>query len=66
LWNTYIDLINDNKKLRRQIWEAYRIPDVSQYDISRDRWAGEQLFSKLPTLSKITLGPRFFKAMMKN
>ncbi|MEJ2248133.1 MAG: hypothetical protein P8Y97_00565 [Candidatus Lokiarchaeota archaeon] len=32
LWNTYIKLINESKKLRKQIWEAYRMPDVSKYD----------------------------------
>jgi len=65
IWNTYIDLINDNKRLRRQIWEAYRMHDIANYDKSRDKWAGEQLFEKLPTLSKISLGPKFLKALMK-
>jgi flavin-dependent dehydrogenase len=65
IWETYIDLVNDNQKLRRQIWEAYRMHDVENYDTSRDKWAGEKLFEKLPTFSKISLGPKFLKALMK-
>ncbi len=65
LWDTYTNLINTNRKLRKQVWEAYKLQDLANYDTNRDRWAGEQLFSALPTLSKITLSPRFFKAMLK-
>jgi len=65
IWKTYIDLINDNQKLRRQIWEAYRMHNIENYDTSRDKWAGERLFEKLPTLSKLTLSPKFLKALMK-
>lgn len=65
IWETYIDLINDNKRLRRNIWEAYRMHDIEKYDKARDKWAGEKLFEKLPTISKISLGPKFLKALMK-
>ena len=65
IWNTYTKLINDNKRLRKEIWEAYRLNDISLYDTKRDKWAGEQLYKKLPTTSKITLGPKFIKALLK-
>jgi flavin-dependent dehydrogenase len=64
IWETYIKLIKENRKLRKQIWEAYRIP-VEEYDTSRDKWAGEQLFKKLPALSKLSLSPKFLKALVK-
>ncbi len=64
IWETYIKLIKENRTLRKQIWEAYRMP-IEKYDTSRDKWAGEQLFKKLPTLSKLTLSPKFLKALMK-
>ncbi len=65
IWNNYTELINENKRLRKEIWEAYRLQDIINYDINRDKWAGEQLFKKLPAISKITLGPKFLKAFLK-
>jgi len=64
IWEAYIKLIKENRKLRKQIWEAYRIP-IEKYDTNRDRWAGEQLYKALPTLSKLTLTPKFLKALMR-
>ncbi|MBD3195160.1 MAG: hypothetical protein GF317_08905 [Candidatus Lokiarchaeota archaeon] len=65
IWDTYTKLIQENKKLRKQIWEAYRKHDIENYDLSRDKWAGERLFEKLPALSKLSLGPKFLKALIK-
>lgn len=65
LWESYIKLINKNQTLRKYIYEAHTIQDMTKYDIKRDRWTGEKIFSSLPTLSKITLGPKFLRAMFK-
>ncbi|MBY8981403.1 MAG: hypothetical protein KGD57_00510 [Candidatus Lokiarchaeota archaeon] len=65
IWDSYTKLISENKRLRKEIWEAYRLHDITDYDTNRDKWAGEQLFKKLPTISKITLGPKFIRALMK-
>jgi len=65
LWDLYIDLINTSKTLRKNIWEAYRMHDLENYDLKRDRWVGEKLFVKLPTLTKFTMGVRFLKAIFK-
>lgn len=65
LWNEYTNLLLTNKTVRRYVYEAHTIQDLSKYDTDKDRYVGECLFNALPTLSKITLGPRFFKAMLK-
>ncbi|MHA1436048.1 MAG: NAD(P)/FAD-dependent oxidoreductase [Promethearchaeota archaeon] len=65
LWDLYVDLVRTSKTLRKYIWEAYRTHELEHYDIKRDRWIGEKLYAKLPVLSKIVLGPRFFKALFK-
>ncbi|MBN1215336.1 MAG: NAD(P)/FAD-dependent oxidoreductase [Candidatus Lokiarchaeota archaeon] len=65
IWDTYTKLINENKRLRKEICEAYWLDDIATYDLDRDKWAGEQLFKQLPTISKISLGPKFLKALLK-
>ncbi len=65
LWETYIELINTNKTLRRYIYDVHILQDLSKYDTKRDRWAGERIFAKLPITSKISLGPKFFRALFK-
>ncbi|MHA1150841.1 MAG: NAD(P)/FAD-dependent oxidoreductase [Promethearchaeota archaeon] len=65
LWDTYLSLINTNKRLRKYIYDVHFLQDLSQYDIGRDRWAGERIYAKLPLGSKIALGPKFLKAMFK-
>ena len=65
LWNEYTNLLLTNKTVRRYVYEAHTIQDLAKYDTDKDRYVGECLFSALPTLSKITLSPRFFKAMLK-
>ena len=65
LWSTYTNLLLTNETVRKYVYEAHTIQDLSKYDTDRDRYVGERLFSALPTLSKLTLGPRFFKAMLK-
>ena len=64
LWRLYTELLNENKKARKYIYEAYINHDLANHDTSKDRYVGEKWFSKLPTLSKITLSPKFFKAML--
>ncbi len=65
LWDTYARLVNTNERLRREIWEAYRMQDLENYQLSRTRWAGERLFAMLPTLTKLSLGTKFFRALFK-
>lgn len=65
LWETYTELIKSNKTLRKYIYEAHVLDDLSKYDTSRDRWTGEKIFGNLPALSKISLGPKFLKALFK-
>ncbi len=65
IWDTYIKVVRKDKKLRKYIWEAYQIENIealANYDISRDRYAGERMLANLPFLSKISLVPLFLKA----
>ena len=64
LWRLYTELLNENKLARKYIYEAYINHDLANHNISNDRYVGEKWFSKLPTLSKIALSPKFFKAML--
>ncbi|MFX1303110.1 MAG: NAD(P)/FAD-dependent oxidoreductase, partial [Promethearchaeota archaeon] len=64
LWRLYTELLNENKKARKYIYEAYINHNLANHNTSNDRYVGEKWFSKLPTLSKITLSPKFFKAML--
>jgi len=65
LWNTYVKLINKDKRLRREIWEAYRMYDLENYDIKGTRRAGKDLFAMLPALTKVALSGKFIKAAFK-
>ncbi|MFX0104614.1 MAG: NAD(P)/FAD-dependent oxidoreductase [Candidatus Hodarchaeota archaeon] len=64
LWRLYTELLNENKLARKYIYEAYINHDLATHNTSNDRYVGEKWFSKLPALSKITLSPKFFKAML--
>ena len=64
MWKTYIEFVNESKRLRRNIWEAHRAPP-EEYDIEKDKWAGRQLFNKLSFSDKISLGSKFLSALMK-
>jgi len=64
LWRLYTELLNENKLARKYIYEAYINHDLANHNTRNDRYVGEKWFSKLPTLSKITLSPKFFKAML--
>ncbi len=64
LWRLYTELLNENKLARKYIYEAYINHDLSKHNTSNDRYVGEKWFGKLSTLSKITLSPKFFKAML--
>ncbi len=64
LWNHYCELIATDITSQRYIYEAYINQDLANHDINKDRYVGEKLFAKLPALSKITLSPRFLRAMM--
>ena len=64
LWRLYTELLNENKLARKYIYEAYINQDLSTHNTSNDRYVGEKWFGKLPALSKITLSPKFFRAML--
>ena len=65
LWETYCKFISEDSTIRRYIWEAIRRHDLENHDLERDRWAGEQIFKRLPFLSKTTYWPHFLRAMFK-
>ena len=58
-------MVSSNITIRRYIWEAHITHEMDKYDVKRERWAGEQLFKKLPTYCKILLGPKFIVALFK-
>jgi len=64
LWRLYTKLLMENRTCRKYIYEAYINHDLSKHITSNDRYVGEKLFGMLPALSKITLSPRFFRAML--
>ncbi|MHA2009209.1 MAG: hypothetical protein ACW99E_19210 [Promethearchaeota archaeon] len=63
IWRLYTKLLNENKTCRKYIYEAYINQDLSKHIVANDRYVGEKLFGMLPTLSKVTLSPKFIKAM---
>ena len=63
LWNSYANLINNNKKVRKCVYEAHINQDLSTHNTDNDKWVGERLFATIPVLSKMTLWPKFLKAM---
>ena len=63
LWNAYTNLLNTNKTVRQYIYEAHINQDLSTHNTDYDRWVGEQLFAAIPVISKMTLWPKFLKAM---
>jgi flavin-dependent dehydrogenase len=64
LWRLYTKLLKENKTCRKYIYEAYINQDLSTHDTTKDRYVGEKLFGMLPALSKVTLSPKFFRAML--
>ncbi|MFX1574359.1 MAG: NAD(P)/FAD-dependent oxidoreductase [Promethearchaeota archaeon] len=64
LWRLYTEVLNQDKQARQYIYEAYINHDLSKHNTSNDRYVGEKWFAKLPTLSKIALSPKFFRAML--
>ena len=62
LWSTYVKLINSDKQIRREIWEAYRMQDLENYTLKGTKRAGKMLFSMLPALTKVALSTKFIKA----
>ncbi|MHA2392629.1 MAG: hypothetical protein ACXAEX_11855 [Promethearchaeota archaeon] len=64
LWRLYTKLLSENRTCRKYIYEAYINHDLSKHIVANDRYVGEKLFGMLPALSKITLSPKFFKAML--
>ncbi len=64
LWRLYTELLSENKLARKYIYEAYINQDLSTHNTSNDRYVGEKWFGKLSTLSKVTLSPKFFKALL--
>ncbi|MFX1238231.1 MAG: hypothetical protein ACFFAS_04965 [Promethearchaeota archaeon] len=62
LWDTYVKLINKDRQLKKEIWEAYRMHDIENYTLKGTKRAGKILFSMLPVLTKIALSGKFLKA----
>ena len=64
LWRLYTELLNENRTARKYIYLAYINHDLANHKVKNDRYVGEKLFGKLPALSKLTLSPKFIKAML--
>ncbi|MFX1279611.1 MAG: NAD(P)/FAD-dependent oxidoreductase [Promethearchaeota archaeon] len=64
LWRLYTKLLKENKTCRKYIYEAYINHDLSKHNTSNDKYVGEKWFGMLPALSKVTLSPKFFRAML--
>ncbi len=65
LWDTYCKLLNENQVCRKYIYDAYINQDLANHDLKKDRYVGEKLFGALPALTKLALGPRFIKTLLK-
>lgn len=63
IWNAYTEMLVHNKTARKYVYEVIMLQDLKKYNTDNDRWVGEKLFSTLPTINKITLWPKFLKAM---
>ncbi|MFW9823997.1 MAG: NAD(P)/FAD-dependent oxidoreductase [Candidatus Thorarchaeota archaeon] len=63
IWRLYTKLLSENKTCRKYVYEAYINHDLSKHKLANDRFVGEKIFGMLPTLSKVTLSPKFVKAM---
>ncbi|MBY9014201.1 MAG: NAD(P)/FAD-dependent oxidoreductase [Candidatus Lokiarchaeota archaeon] len=63
LWDSYTNLLNTNKTVREYVYEAHINQDLSTHNTDNDRWVGERLFATIPVFSKMTLWPKFLKAM---
>ncbi len=64
LWKYYCEVVAMDETSQRYIYEAHINQDLAKHDTNKDKYVGEKLFGKLPALSKITLSPRFLKAML--
>lgn len=64
LWRLYTKLLKENKTCRKYIYEAYINHDLSKHNASNDRYVGEKWFGMLPALSKVTLSPKFLRALL--
>ena len=65
IYNTYARMVASNKTVRKYIWEAHVTHEMDEYDTTRERWAGEQLFKALPMYYKLVLGPKFIMSLFK-
>lgn len=65
IYNTYTKMVASNKTIRKYIWEAHVTHEMDKYDTTRERYAGEQIFKKLPTYYKLVLGPKFLMSLFK-
>ncbi len=64
LWRLYTKLISENKTVREYIYLAYINQDLANHKVGNDRYVGEKLLGMLPFLQKLSLSPRFIKAML--
>ncbi|KKN20393.1 hypothetical protein LCGC14_0935980 [marine sediment metagenome] len=64
LWRLYTKLISENKTVREYIYLAYINQDLADHKVGNDRYVGEKLLGMLPLLQKLSLGPKFLRAML--
>lgn len=62
IWNSYLDCIQKEKKLREYIHYAYIHPDPATYPLDHDEFSGELIYKNLPLAQKVLLSPLFLRA----
>ncbi|WP_457557777.1 NAD(P)/FAD-dependent oxidoreductase [Candidatus Harpocratesius sp.] len=65
IWDTYLQNIEDIRKVRKNIHHAYVYPHLDKYPIDNDLWVGEKLFQRLPAAKKFVLLPKFLEFKLK-
>jgi flavin-dependent dehydrogenase len=64
IFDCYCDLLSKNKQLRKCVYDAMVLSDLSQYNFDNDRITGEEILKALPLAQKVLFTPIFLKAMM--
>ena len=63
LFNLYGEVLKSSSKARKMLYEACINQHLETYNYEADRWVGEQIFQRVPTLQKLVLMPHFLKSM---
>jgi flavin-dependent dehydrogenase len=61
IWDAYIDAINKDPTVRRNIYLAWVKPDLARYSLENDEYCGEKIYLNLPLGTRLKLTPYFLK-----